>query len=57
MSGTELTLKVFESILQVRFRQLPGHRKIKQKEYALQANVSSKDVDSSIAFNRSFLPG
>lgn len=59
MSCTKLTFKAFESILEVRFRQLPGHRKIKRKEYALRSNVINKDVDTStsIAFNRCFLPG
>ena len=56
-SGTELTSKVFESILELRFRHFPGHRKIKQKKYVLRSNVSNKDVDCSIAFNRCFLPG
>lgn len=50
--------EVLESVLEARFRQLPGHRKIKRKEYVLRANFSNKDVDSSsIAFNRCFLPG
>ena len=59
MPCTKLTFKVFESILEVRFRQLPGHRKIKRKEYALWSNAINKDVDvsTSIAFNRCFLPG
>ena len=56
-SGTELVSKVFESILEQRFRDFPGHRKIKQKKYVLRSNVSNKDVDCSIAFNRCFLPG
>ena len=56
-SGTELISKVFESILEQRFRHVPGHRKIKQKKYVLRSNVSNKDVDCSIAFNRCFLPG
>ena len=49
--------KAFESILEVRFRQLPGHRKIKQKEYALRSNINNKDIDYSTSFNRCFLPG
>ena len=53
----KLIFKVFESVLEVRFRQLPGYRKIKQKKYALQAKVTNKDVARSMAFNRSFLPG
>ena len=56
-SGTELISKVFESILEQRFRQCPGHRKIKQKKYILRSNVCNKDIDCSIAFNRCFLPG
>ena len=59
MSFTKLTFKAFESILEVRFRQLPGYRKIKRKEYALRSNFIDKDVDTSTstAFNRCFLPG
>lgn len=53
----KLTFKVFESVLEVRFRQLPGYRKIKQKKYALRANITNKDVERSTAFNRCFLPG
>ena len=45
MLHTKLTSKAFESILELRFRGLPGHRKIRQKEYALRANVINKDVD------------
>ena len=56
-SGAGLISKVFESILEQRFRRCPGHRKIKQKKYVLRSNVSNKDVDCSIAFNRCFLPG
>lgn len=53
----KLIYKAFEAVLEVRFRQLPGHRKVKQKEYALGATFINKDVDRSIAFNRCFLPG
>lgn len=45
MLRTELTSQAFDSILEIRFRQLPGHRKIKHKEYALRANVINRDVD------------
>ena len=48
MLHTKLTSKAFESSLEVRFRGLPGHRKIEQKEYALRANVINKDVDRYI---------
>ena len=56
-SGIELISKVFDSTLEQRFRDFPGHRKIKQKKYVLRSNVSKKDVDRSISFNRCFLPG
>lgn len=49
--------EAFESILEVRFRKRPGHRKVKRKEYALRSSFINKDVDDSIAFNRCFLPG
>ena len=57
MSPIKLILKAFDAILEVRFRQLPGHRKIKQKQYALRSNLINKDVDRSIPFSRCFLPG
>ena len=57
MSQYKLIYKAFEAVLEVRFRQLPGHRKVKQKEYALGATFINKDVDRSIAFNHCFLPG
>ena len=57
MSRIKLTFKTFGAVLESRFQQLPGHRKIKRKEYALRSNCLGKDVDTSIAFNRCFLPG
>lgn len=49
--------EAFEAVLEVRFRQLPGHRKIKQREYALRNNALQRDVEKSLAFTRCFLPG
>lgn len=49
--------EAFEAVLEVRFRQLPGHRKIRQGEYALQASSWERDVERSLALNRCFLPG
>lgn len=49
--------KAFEAVLEVRFRKLPGHRKIKQREYALRAKALDRDLEQSLAFNRCFLPG
>ncbi|KAF6235175.1 hypothetical protein HO173_006804 [Letharia columbiana] len=44
--------EAFEAVLEVRFRQLPGHRKIRQGEYALQASSWKRDVERSLALNR-----
>ena len=49
--------KAFEAVLEVRFRNLPGHRKIKQREYALRTNTFDRDLEQSLPFNRCFLPG
>ncbi|KAM0800303.1 hypothetical protein BDR22DRAFT_258396 [Usnea florida] len=49
--------EAFEAVLEVRFRQLPGHRKIKQREYALRNNALERDVEKSLAFTLCFLPG
>ena len=51
------TSQAFEAVLEIRFRQLPGHRKIKQREYALRNNALERDVEKSLAFTRCFLPG
>ena len=56
-SFQKLTSQAFDSALEIRFRHLPGHRKIKRKEYSLRSNSMNKEVDTSIAFNRCFLPG
>ena len=49
--------QAFEAVLEVRFRTLPGHRKIKQREYALRAKSLKRDIGPFLAFNRCFLPG
>ena len=47
--------QAFESILDIRLRHLPGHRKIKQ--YTLRANALNRDLNVSIDIRNSFLPG
>ena len=49
--------QAFQSMLEVRFRQLPGHGKVRRNEYALEANRSNQDIDSALAFRRWFRPG
>ena len=55
--NTILNGQAFDAVLEVRFRQLPGHRKIKQKQYVLRADAMKKDLEPSVAFRNSFLPG
>lgn len=52
-----ITSKAFDAVLEVRFRQCPGHRKIQHKEYALRVKSTNRDIDRSTAFNCTFLPG
>lgn len=48
---------MFQAVLEMRFDQLPGHRKVQRKEYALHANQSEQEIDSALAFRRWFRPG
>jgi hypothetical protein len=48
---------VLESVLEARFHNIPGERKIKRKEYALQERSSQRDIQRSASFNSCFLPG
>ena len=50
-------MQAFQSVLEVRFRHLPGHAKVQRKEYALQAERSNREIDSDLAFRRWFQPG
>jgi hypothetical protein len=51
------TWAVLESVLEARFHNIPGERKIKRREYALQERSSQRDIQRSASFNSSFLPG
>lgn len=53
----KLILKAFGAILEFRFQELPGRHKVKRKEYTLRSKLIDKDVDTSMTFNRCFLPG
>lgn len=44
-------------MLEVRFRQMPGHGKVQRKEYALESDRTNQDIDNALAFRRWFLPG
>jgi hypothetical protein len=48
---------VLESVLEARFHNVPGERKIKRREYALQDRFSQLDIERSASFDSCFLPG
>jgi hypothetical protein len=49
--------EVFDAVVAARFRNLPGERKIRYREYALQDRGSLRDLQRSEPFEASFLPG
>ena len=51
------TWDVLEAVLVARFRNVPGERKVRSKEYALQDHITQKDLDRSALFESCFLPG
>ena len=51
------TWEVLESVLAARFQNIPGERKVRDKEYALMDGGSLKDIERSSSFETSFFPG
>ena len=49
--------QVFDAVIEVRFRQCPGHGMITRKEYALRSNTQNKDIERTVDFRRCFFPG
>lgn len=49
--------QAFDAVLEVRFRQCPGHRKIIRKEYALRSTTGAEDIERTVGFGRCFYPG
>jgi hypothetical protein len=49
--------EALESILEVRFRHIQGHKKIIQKQYGLQDGATKREVERSRAWQSAFLPG
>jgi hypothetical protein len=47
----------FNSVLEIRFHNLQGFKKIKNKQYGLQEKATQRDIDQSRAWERAFLPG
>jgi hypothetical protein len=44
-------------VIAARFEHQPGQRKIARKEYVFQDQTLKADVNSSMPFERAFLPG
>lgn len=49
-------VQALEAVLEVKFRQVPGHQKIKRREYALRALHMSADIERSVSFTSHCLP-
>ena len=49
--------QAFDAVLEVRFRQCPGHRKIARKEYALRSRTQKKNIERIVDFRRCLFPG
>jgi hypothetical protein len=47
----------FNAVLQIRFREMQGFEKVKQKQYGLQDKASKRDIEDSRPWQRAFLPG
>jgi hypothetical protein len=47
----------FHSILDVRFQNVPGHIKMRQRSYGLQVRGTKKEIEQSRPWQYAFLPG
>ena len=51
------TWEAFETVLEMRFIGAQGHRKVREKRYALQAYRANQDIDRSKPFKTAFVGG
>jgi hypothetical protein len=47
----------FNAVLEIRFREIQGFNKIKQKQYGLQDKATKRDIEQTRPWQRAFLPG
>jgi len=47
----------FDSVLEICFRDLPGHKKVAKKEYILQDRQTNRELQRSIPWSGAFMPG
>jgi hypothetical protein len=51
------TWEMFDSVLELRFKNVPGFHKVQRKEYVLEESITRRDIGRTRPFNVSFLPG
>ena len=49
--------EAFDAVLELRFQNFPGERKIKRKEFVLQDHATTREIDRSYPWEGSFVPG
>jgi hypothetical protein len=47
----------FEAVLDIRFRNIQGHTKVKRKEYTLQEHSTKREISRTRPWEGAFLPG
>lgn len=51
------SFEAFQAVMEVRFRHVPGLKKVRNNEYALQESNSKRKLDLSLPWDSVFLPG
>ncbi|KAE8445827.1 hypothetical protein EG329_012750 [Mollisiaceae sp. DMI_Dod_QoI] len=51
------TWDAFDSVLETRFRNLQGHKKILDKDFVLQERTTKRDISRDLPWEGAFLPG
>lgn len=49
--------EAFDAVLELRFRTVQGHKKVKNKEYIIQEHVTRREIRRNQPWEVSFLPG
>jgi hypothetical protein len=49
--------EAFDAVLELRFRTVQGHKKVKNKEYVIQEHVTRREIRRNQPWEVSFLPG
>jgi hypothetical protein len=49
--------EAFDAVLEMRFRNMQGYRKVLDKEYVFQERAAGRVIDRSRSFEATFLPG